>query len=551
MNTTRAYAAHPLLCLLLTLTSVSLAQTGRITPVLVEGQPAPGFAGATLDDVDTPRLGAEGTIAFTARLTGRGVNSGNDKVIYLGKPGAMTAILREGMDVSDHYAEATMNSPYTNHLQLNDNGQITFVSTISGPGVDWDNDSVFWHWADGVLSPLLRENTQVDVVGKPWAGSMPFRPPLSNTGQSVYYTNFNLTTSDEPDTVSVIASPAGSAIAGRTDTLAPGADGGLFWTTSARVMNNHGEIALAGSMHAGVAEDRDTAFWIGTPGNLRMVAREGDAAPGIAGGVFGRKPDPDFVTGGFNTTGFNDNGSVLFTAPVLVGEDETSGMWIASNDGIEKVYADGEAAPGCEEGISFTSWDGVPKITPGDRAAFFASITGPGVNDDNDRGLWLGKSGDLQLVAREGMGVVGHEGLTFDSIGLNSPAINADDVLAFEAGLCSDNWAGTKHALMAWDPATETMHLLLIEGQQVDVDPGMAEDLRTVTSTWGFLQESNGQDGRRRSFNAADGGTLAMRILLEGGDEGVFLVSVPEVPEPASISLLAIGGVALLRRRRR
>jgi hypothetical protein len=314
-------------------------------------------------------------------------------------------------------------------------------------------------------------------------------------------------------------------------------------------MNNHGEILLAGSMHDnGVDETRDTAFWVGTPDNLRMVAREGDAAPGIAGGVFGRKPDPDFVTGGFITTGFNDSASVLFTAPVLVGDEETSGMWIASDDGIEKVYARGEAAPGCEQGVNFTSWHGGPNITPGGRAAFFAGITGPGVNNDNDRGLWLGEPGDLRLVAREGMGVKGHEGLTFDSIGLNSPAINAEDVLAFEAGLRGEDWTGTRDALMAWDHATETMHLLLLEGEQIDVDAGEAEDLRTVTSVWGFLQESNGQDGGRRSFNAADGGTLAMRIWLEGGDEGVFLISVPE---PATMLILAPTGVWLARRRKR
>jgi hypothetical protein len=101
---------------------------------------------------------------------------------------------------------------------------------------------------------------------------------------------------------------------------------------------------------------------------------------------------------------------------------------------------------------------------------------------------------------------------------------------------------------MAWDHATETMHLLLLEGEQIDVDAGEAEDLRTVTSVWGFLQESNGQDGGRRSFNAADGGTLAMRIWLEGGDEGVFLISVPE---PATMLILAPTGVWLARRRKR
>ncbi len=524
-----------------------IVPTGRITKVLVEGDPVPGMEGLRVDGIGTPRLAGDGHVAFTGKISGPGVTSEDDGVLWFGLPGQLSPVLREGQSFDALGAGVAISSPYSNHLQLNDFGTMTGVFSVSGPGIDSGNDSVFWHWQGGQLTALLQEGTEVPAVGKVYTASMPFHPPLSDTGQSVFTANY--ASGDYPDVATVLASPIGQQVVVRTDTPAPGASGGLFWLTHAR-LNTAGQLVVSGSMHDnGVQDTNDTALWIGGPDSLQMVVREGDTAPGIPGGTFGAVPDPNYVTGGFYVSDFNNAGQVMFFAPVMTPGGSSTGLWLVDAGGrVQNVLAHGKAAPGTQAGVTFTSFHGGPSVTPGGRAAFYAGLEGPGVTDKNNRGLWMGLPGDLKLVAREGEAVPGFEDLEFVSVGLNSPAANDLEMLAFEATIGSDSLGSKREALLAWDSRQEMLHLLLMQGQEIDVDPTDTEDLRTVSHIFSFLQESNGQDGSRQSFNSLAGGTLGVRVRFTDGEEGVFLIS-PPVPEPASLSLLLIGSVALISGR--
>ena len=67
---------------------------------------------------------------------------------------------------------------------------------------------------------------------------------------------------------------------------APGAgDGVVFENLFAPSINNANEVLFAAVLSGtGVASDNKDGIWTGPPGNLQLLARDGDPAPGLAEG---------------------------------------------------------------------------------------------------------------------------------------------------------------------------------------------------------------------------------------------------------------------------
>ena len=89
---------------------------------------------------------------------------------------------------------------------------------------------------------------------------------------------------------------------------APGVAGSNFNSISNFGMRlaDGGKVLFGSSLvGGGVTTANDSGLWTGTPGNLTLVAREGDVAPGSGGQTFGS------LTGG--NLFLNAAGQVLFT----------------------------------------------------------------------------------------------------------------------------------------------------------------------------------------------------------------------------------------------
>jgi hypothetical protein len=90
-----------------------------------------------------------------------------------------------------------------------------------------------------------------------------------------------------------------------------------------------------------------------------------------------------------------------------------TGIWLLQKDGFKLGVREGDRAPGTADSVVFStrevgfetlvfSGTGVVQ-NKSEQFAFMGYLSGPGVTDANDVGLWAShRDGELQLIAREG-----------------------------------------------------------------------------------------------------------------------------------------------------
>ncbi|MEM6331435.1 MAG: choice-of-anchor tandem repeat NxxGxxAF-containing protein, partial [Planctomycetota bacterium] len=404
-------------------------------PALIagEGNPAPGTpTGVNYSGVNPPVMNGSGQAAFFAFLAGAGVDSTNNRGIFsdaAGSPGIPGLVVRAG-------EAAPGAAPGVNYIGfdspvLNGAGQTAFRAFLTGPGVDNSNNTGIFSEATGSLGApglIAREGDAAPdtPAGVNFNGFAP--PAINAAGQTVFRAFLTGAGVDSTNDSAIFSEAAGST---------------------------------------------------GTPG---LVAREGDAVPGTAPGInFSSFSDPVI----------NGSGQTAFLAG-LIGSSVTSlnnsGIFseAAGSPGAPGLVARaGDAAPSVPPGVNFRNF-GSPTLNDAGQVAFFATVTGPGVDFTTDRGVWATTpNGLLTLIIREGD--------LFD----------------------------------------------------VDDDP-FVDDFRTV-STVNVLGSTGSDDGRPSYFNNA--GQLAFRATFADGSSGIFIANV--IPEPASMSLVAVSSLTVLLRRRR
>ncbi len=206
---------------------------------------------------------------------------------------------------------------------------------------------------------------------------------------------------------------------------APGTGGAVFtaFDTVAELkspsLNDMGEVAFYGEFDGPAVTGGSGVFTSGA-----LVARTGDSAPGAGGAVY---------TAFEGDIALNNAGETAFRARVVAPavtnvNDEgvfTSGALVAR---------EGDVAPGTG-GATF-SWDpvnafvfGDPTIDDAGQIAFRARLGGPGVTDDNDRGIFASGA----LVVRTGDVAPGTGGAVFSDLG--DPALTASGEAAYHARL--------------------------------------------------------------------------------------------------------------------
>jgi hypothetical protein len=113
-------------------------------------------AGVHFSDLSFPTVNASGQIAFNGTLTGAGVSTTNDSGIWSNVGGAVAVAAREGASGPGPNVGAGVNFSFFSSSLISNAGQIAFSATITGTGVDSSNETGVWTITSEVPSRSLR-----------------------------------------------------------------------------------------------------------------------------------------------------------------------------------------------------------------------------------------------------------------------------------------------------------------------------------------------------------------------------------------------------------
>ena len=371
---------------------------GSLHLVALEGSAAPGTSSdASFDQLSftVPAFNNAGLVAFAVGLVGVDVNTENDSGIWSEGGGELRLIAREG---SDAPGTGITFSSFGIHLPvLNDAGHSAFRGTVEGVGVgngNWDRI-----WSESVSGLRLIAQAGVAAPGvSDGAILLAFEEVrINSTGQTAFRGILSRASVPTVADGGVIIEVGGSVDSGiwlddhgsqrmiaRKGTAAPGTESGVYFDFLGHpILNTTGQTAFRARLYGtGVNQTNEGGIWSDGDGGLRLVARDGDEAPGTGSGVV-------FRTLGFVLPTMNADGQTAFYA-YLDGEgvDSTNdfGIWAEGSLGLELVARTGdlfEVTPGdlrVISGLNFvtdTGNDDGRRSGFNDRGqlAFFASFT--------------------------------------------------------------------------------------------------------------------------------------------------------------------------------
>jgi hypothetical protein len=526
----------------LSLTGASLsgiAQAAALRTVALSGQSAPGATeGVSYSSFDTyyfadayqavrgPVLNDAGRAAFRANLTGVGVNSTNNQGIWSEGSGNLALVARTGNQAPGlpdgvNFARNSALELFT--PVLNNSGRTAFFGGLA------DGSVGIWSEGSGNLALVARDG--LPAPGTPEGVNHSFSllrdfpffpdlPKLNDVGQVSFLGNLTGSGINYTNDWGIWSEASGNlALVARGGDPAPGTPNGVnydsfFYQTG---FNDAGQsVFFAILTGSGVDPSNDHGIWTTGSGAPKLVVRSGSPAPGTPSGV-------NFQSL-FGNVSFNNAGRVAFEG-FLTGEgvDETNnqGLWSEGSGSLELVARRGSPAPGTPSGVNFDEFlfSVFPVLNDAGQTAFRANLTGPGVTFTNDQGIWSDGLGSLALVARTGSPAPGTpSGVRFAELHL--PALNSEGQTAFRGNLTGSGInSNNDRGIWATDESG-ALQLIARKGSQLEVAPG---DFRTI-SDLDFVSASGNGDGRASGLN--NSGQLVFWARFTNGTQGVFVSSL-------------------------
>lgn len=383
--------------------------TGTLQLVARTGDQAPGAGpGITFAGITNPVINDAGRVVFAGELSGPGVNSTNRFGIWSNVNGSLELIAREG----DQAPGLTPGAVFENIKAplFNDAGHIAFHSGLNDPGVSFPFDQAIWSNRTGALTAVARAGdaapgtetgTTYLGLGQPLingVGDTAFRATL--TGPSVLGSNFTGIWSEQSGVLDKVV---------RSGDAAPDTGPGvtlLFDRPGNFSFNTAGQTAFSARLVGpGVDATNDRGIWSDVPGEFTLIARTGDHPFAPRDAVFSDLYNPRI----------NGNGLVFYsgelTGPGIDASNDT-GIWLSTRNQLgllSRFFWEGSNVdgyfplfPDYESLIDYALTTDEASDLYGVRA-ILASVTGDGIDDTNDVGLWMSSpSGSRDLVIRKG-----------------------------------------------------------------------------------------------------------------------------------------------------
>ncbi len=447
-----------LLALLLCLHLPVIAAALPFRTVALSGQSAPGTPpGVIFAGFDNGIINENGTVVFNAGLSGPGVTGvhpsnaygiwkedtgGISKVVRSGEqavglpsgvnyylPGASrvdgygrVTFAAEAPDVSRHAIFSEVDGPL--HLVareteqfsgqpagirfnglgsplVNEDGNMAFISWISGPGLPGGSYGIFTD-RSGQLELVIKDEDP--APGIPGARILQLSAPSFND-HGVLGLHGRYTGGVFPDDHAIWTEQSGVFSLLARSGQAPGGlpTGVVFGPLDDPRINNAGDVLFHGALTGpGINSANDQALWLHDGGEFKLIARESSPAAGIAAGA---------NHGSMHYAYLNGAGEATFVGTLTgsaVNLQNDSALWSHEGDALRLIAREGDHAPGTPDGVIFgdisrLGADSAFSANNMSQVAFHVKLTGPGVTAANDTGIWVTDlTGALRLVAREG-----------------------------------------------------------------------------------------------------------------------------------------------------
>jgi hypothetical protein len=246
----------------------------------------------------TTSLNSSGTTTFQATLAGGDVvGTTNNFANFVGQPGAVSVVMRKGQLVPVDLAGNTCEVGFVGfNVILNAAGMVLHDERFNATGgttpATTANDSVLMIWQSGNNTIIMREGDAAPVAtGTALYGSPSLVQGFGASGGCAFGTTMTGGTVTADDNVALfVGGLGGFQQLVREGDAAPGLTGVAFATPNFNASYSDfegGSVAFYGTLRdlvtgsGVVTTSNDQSLWLASLGNKRLIAREGDAAPGF------------------------------------------------------------------------------------------------------------------------------------------------------------------------------------------------------------------------------------------------------------------------------
>ena len=360
-----------------------------VETIILVGEPVPDVPDATFVIIGSPDFNDAGTLAFRGWYEDP---SSTVPAVWLGQPDALSILAQAGIEAPG--APGRTFSSFNNPT-LNENGSAAIFAFLDSS--ELYNNGI-WLGKQGSLALIARG-------GEPAPGAEP---------------RFFI-----------------DVAAGTT-------------TNYARELNNLDEIAIDAQLNP-TLDPNDEGIWVGDGGSLRLVALEGEPAPGTL--------DPFII---LNGPTLNDSGDILFQG-ILSIDPQRAGAWLESAGVLEPIAVSGDPAPSVPDRtiayVSHTAFNNAGEM--------LLNLVLDDSDTTNNTGVWVKRENLFGPVARKGDPVPGVPGETFlfavlDSL-TESGLIGIRGAIDNPGGAAIDGY---------WFGREGNLQLVAIEGQEPPGAPG-------------------------------------------------------------------------------